>query len=57
MACQAALEKMGMPVEQQKFGYEVHRAIYNYAKERGPHSSDYQPPIRTIDTSVALPEV
>jgi len=54
MARQAALEKMGMPVEQQNFGYEDHRAIYNYAQERGPH---HQPPIRTIDASVAPPEV
>ena len=54
MARQAALEKMGMPVEQQNFGYEDYRAIYNYAQERGPH---HQPPIRTIDASVAPPEV
>ena len=54
MARQAALEKMGMPVEQQNFGYEDHRAIYNYAQERGPH---HQPPIQTMDASVAPPEV
>jgi hypothetical protein len=54
MARQAALEKMGVPVEQQLFGYEDHRAIYNYSQERAPH---HQPPIKTIDASVAPPEV
>ena len=29
MARQAALEKMGMPVEQQEFGFEDHKALYN----------------------------
>ena len=29
MARQAALEKMGMPVEQQEFGFEDHNALYN----------------------------
>jgi len=37
MACQAALEKMGMPVEQQEFGFKGHKALYNYAQERAPH--------------------
>ena len=37
MARQAALEKMGMPVEQQEFGFEDHKALYNYAQERASH--------------------
>ncbi len=45
MARQAALEKMGVPVEQQLFGYEDHRAIYNYSKERDPH---HQPPSKQL---------
>ena len=32
MARQAALEKMAMPVEQQEFGFEDHKALYNYAQ-------------------------
>ena len=51
---QKALEKMGVPVEQQQFGYEDHREIYNYAQERAPFN---QPPIKMIDASVAPPEV
>ena len=47
-------QKKSSKLKQQKFGYEDHRAIYNYAQERGPH---HQPPIRTIDASVAPPEV
>ena len=54
MARQKALEKMGVPVEQQQFGYEDHREIYNYAQERAPFN---QPPIEMIDASVAPPEV
>ena len=54
MARQAALEKMGMPVEQQEFGFEDHKALYNYAQERAPH---HQAPIRVIDASVAPPEI
>ena len=54
IARQKALEKMGVPVEQQQFGYEDHREIYNYAQERAPH---HQPPIKTLDASVAAPEV
>ena len=53
-ARQKALEKMGVPVEQQQFGYEDHREIYNYAQERAPFN---QPPIKMIDASVAPPEV
>ena len=53
-ARQAALDKMGLPAEQQQFSYEDHREIYNYAQERAPH---HQPPIKTIDASVAAPEV
>ena len=49
-----SLEEMGVPVGQQQFGYEDHREIYNYAQERAPH---HQPPIQTIDASVAPPEV
>jgi hypothetical protein len=51
---QPALKKMGMPVEQQEFGFKDHRELYNYAQERAPH---HQPPIRTIDASVAPPQV
>ena len=54
IAGQKALEKMGVPVEQQQFGYEDHREIYNYAQERAPFN---QPPIKMIDASVAPPEV
>ena len=54
MARQAALEKMKMPVEQQKFGFKDHKAIYNYAQERAPH---HQAPINVIDASVAPLEV
>ena len=54
MARQAALETMGMPVEQQEFGFEDHKALYNYAQERAPFN---QPPIKIIDASVASPEV
>ena len=43
MARQAALEKMGMPVEQQEFGFEDHKALYNSAQERAPH---HQAPIK-----------
>ena len=35
-ARQAALDKMGLPAEQQQFSYEDHREIYNYAQERAP---------------------
>jgi len=31
MARQAALETMGIPVEQQEFGFKDHKALYNYA--------------------------
>jgi len=54
MARQAALETMGMPVEQQEFGFEDHKALYNYAQERAPFN---QPPVKIIDESVASPEV
>ena len=37
MARQKALEKMGVPVEQQQFGYEDHREIYNYARRSQSH--------------------
>ena len=37
MVRQAALEAMGMPVEQQEFGFEDHKALYNYAQERASH--------------------
>ena len=43
MARQAALDAMGMPVEQQEFGFEDHKALYNYAQER---ASFNQPPIK-----------
>ena len=52
IARQAALDAMGMPVEQQEFGFEDHKALYNYAQERAPFN---QPPIKNIDASVALP--
>ena len=52
MARQAALEKMGMPVDQQEFGFEDQKELYNYAQERAPH---HQAPIKVIDASVALP--
>ena len=54
MARQAALETMGMPVEQQEFCFEDHKALYNYAQER---ASFNQPPVKIIDESVASPEV
>ena len=54
MARQAALEKMGMPVEQQEFGFEDHKELYSYAQERAPH---HQPPIKVINASVAPPDV
>ena len=54
MARQAALDAMAMPVEQQEFGFEDHKALYNYAQERSPFN---QPPIKIIDASVAPPEV
>ena len=51
MARQAALDAMGMPVEQQEFGFEDHEALYNYAQERVPFN---QPPIKIIDPSAVL---
>ena len=54
MARQAALDAMGMPVEQQEFGFEDHKALYNYTQERAPFN---QPPIKIIYASVAPPEV
>jgi len=54
MARQAALEKMGMPVEQQEFGFEDHKELYNYAQERALH---HQAPIKMIDASVEPPDV
>jgi len=53
MARQAALEAMGLPVEQQEFGFEDHKTLYNFAQERAPFN---QPPIKFIDASVAPPE-
>ena len=53
MARQAALEKMGMPVEQQEFGLEDHKALYNYAQQRVLHQ---QAPIKVIDALVAPPK-
>ena len=51
MTRQAALDAMGMPVEQQEFGFEDHKALYNYAQER---ASFNQPPIKIIDPSAVL---
>ena len=51
MARQAELDAMGMPVEQQEFGFEDHKALYNYAQERAPFN---QPPIKIIDPSAVL---
>ena len=50
MTCQAALEKFGMPVEQQDFCFKDHKVLYNYAHEQAPFT---QPPIKMIDASVA----
>ncbi len=45
---------MGMPVEQQEFGFEEHKELYNYAQERAPH---HKAPIKVIDASVEPPDV
>jgi hypothetical protein len=54
MARQAALEKMGIPVTQQEFGFEDHKGIYNYAQERAP---SHHAPIKMIDASNEPPDV
>ena len=51
MARQAELDAMGMPVEQQEFGFEDHKALYNYAQASPIQSAPNQNYRRIRSTS------